>query len=262
MTDVAKRVDTRRPLANRVALVTGAANGMGRSHAALLAERGADIIVQDIDAAGARETARQVEAQGRRTAVIVVDIRDVPALQTGIAEAMKQVGTVDVLINNAGISGRGLKIEDIDLDTFNDMFSVHVRGSLFATQAVVGAMKAKRYGRIINISSTFSMGGYHSMSHYAAAKSALLGFTKSWARELAEFGIAVNAVAPGTVETGMTLASLGVEGIRKMAQEVPMRRIANLSDISYAVAWLASDEASLVTGQVISPSGGQAIVGI
>jgi 3-oxoacyl-[acyl-carrier protein] reductase len=250
------------PLLNRLALITGGGNGMGRSHAVLLAERGADVIVQDVDAAGAEETVQLVVAKGRRACRIVADNRNVVDLQSAIADAIGQMGSVDILVNNAGISGRGLKIEEIDLDTFNDLFAVHVRGTLFATQAVVPGMKVKRRGRIINISSTFSMTGFPSMSHYAAAKSALLGFTKSWARELAEFGITVNAVAPGTVDTAMTRQSLGKEGIEKIAREVPMRRIASALEISYAVAWLACDEASIVTGQVLSPSGGQAIVGI
>lgn len=250
------------PLLDRIALVTGAGNGMGRMHSVLLAERGANVIVQDIDATAAEETARQVEAQGRHALTVAVDIRNVAEMQSAVARAMGQMGDVDILVNNAGVSGRGLKIEDIDLDIFNDMFAVHVRGALFTTQAVVAGMKAKQRGRIINISSTFSMTGFASMSHYTAAKSALLGFTKSWAREFAPFGITVNAVAPGTVETGMTLGSLGKEGIQRMAREVPMGRIAEALEISYAVAWLACDEASIVTGQVISPSGGQAIVGI
>jgi Enoyl-(Acyl carrier protein) reductase len=126
----------------------------------------------------------------------------------------------------------------------------------------VSPMKRKRYGRVINISSVFSMSGFHTMSHYTAAKSALLGLTKSWAREWAPFGITVNAVAPGTVESTMTLQSLGKAGIERIAKEVPLGRIATPLEISLAVAWLASEEAAMMTGQVISPNGGQAIVGI
>lgn len=250
------------PLSDRVALVTGGGNGMGRSHAMLLAGRGADIIIQDIDAAGAAETARHVEGTGRRALALAVDIRDAQEFRRGVEAAAREIGGIDILINNAGISGKGLLIEDISLEIFDEMFAVHVRGALLATQAVIAGMKARRRGRIINISSVFSMTGFASMSHYAAAKSALLGFTKSWARELAPFGITVNAVAPGTVETAMTLASLGKEGIERMARGIPMGRIATPLEISYAVAWLAGDEAAIMTGQLISPSGGQAIVGI
>jgi 3-oxoacyl-[acyl-carrier protein] reductase len=137
-----------------------------------------------------------------------------------------------------------------------------VKGAFFATQAVVPGMKAQRYGKIINISSNFAMGGAGFASHYASAKSALSGLVKSWARELAPFNIMVNAVAPGILETDLTRNSIGVERIRAMAKDVPLGRIADPIDISYAVAWLASPETDFMTGQVVSPNGGVTIVGI
>lgn len=249
------------PLFGKVALVTGAARGMGRSHALLLAERGADVIVNDVDAAPLQETIAAISRTGRRALAIPRDVRDVEALAAEIGAAERAMGRIDILVNNAGVGGQGLTIERIDEATFDRMFGVHVKGAFFATQAVVPGMKRRRYGKIINISSNFAMGGSAFASHYAAAKSALSGFTKAWARELAPFNIQVNAVAPGLLETDLTLSSIGPERIRAMAAEVPLGRIAQPIEISYAVAWLASPETDFMTGQVISPNGGVTIVG-
>ncbi|MGE0746814.1 MAG: SDR family NAD(P)-dependent oxidoreductase [Rhodospirillales bacterium] len=250
------------PLDGKVALVTGAGAGMGRSHAGLLAERGADVIVQDVNGEAAETTAAEVRRHGRRCHVMVGDVQNVAALKQSIATAEAAMGRIDILVNNAGVAGQGLTIENIDEATFDRMFGVHVKGSFFATQAVLPGMKARRYGKIINISSNFAMGGSAFASHYAAAKSALSGFVKSWARELAPFNIMVNAVAPGLLETDLTRNSLGMERIRKMESEVPLGRLAKPVEISYAVAWLASPETDFMTGQVIAPNGGITIVGI
>lgn len=248
-------------LDGRVALVTGAAGGMGRGHAVLLAERGADVVVHDIDAEGAAATVEMVRAAGRRAREVVADIRDVPAFTAALAEAAAAFGAPDVLVNNAGVGGRRRRIDEIDVEAFDRMFEVHVRGSFFAAQTVLPAMIARRYGRIVNISSIYAMGGSPLASHYAAAKSAISGFTKSWARELAPHRITVNAVAPGFVVTGMTMGSNTEAQIREREAQVPLGRFTAPDDISRAVAWLASDEAEIVTGQVLSPNGGEVIVG-
>ena len=246
-------------LGGKVALVTGAGGGMGRNHAVMLASRGATVIVLDRFQDAAEETARLI---GGAALALAADVTDVPALQTAIGDAAQQTGSIDILVNNAGIGGQGLSIEEIDEDTFDAMVAVNMKGSFFATQAVVPGMKERRYGKIINISSNFAMGGAAFASHYAACKSALSGFVKSWARELAPWNIAVNAVAPGIIETRMTLNSIGKERIDGMAEDIPMGRIGTLDDISWAVAWLASDETDFMTGQVLSPNGGATIVGI
>ncbi len=249
-------------LDGRTALITGSGSGMGRSHACLMAERGAVVIVHDVDAEGASETARLVRDAGGTAQVMAVDIRDVAGFRDALGTAVAEAGQVDILVNNAGVGGQGLAIEDIDEATFDRMFAVHVKGALFATQAVLPGMKERGYGKIINISSNFAMGGAAFASHYAAAKSALSGFTKSWARELAPWKICVNAVAPGILETPMTLGSIGKERINAMIDDIPLGRIAESIDISYAVAWLAGPETDFMTGQVVSPNGGVTIVGI
>lgn len=251
-----------RSLDGRTALITGGGGGMGRRHATMLAERGAQVIVLDRDQAGAEEVVSVIANSGGKGLAVAVDATDIPSFQQAIRDAAGGLGPIDILVNNAGIGGQGLAIEDIDEATFDAMVAVNMKASFFATQAVVPAMKGRRYGKIINISSNFAMGGAPFASHYAACKSALSGFVKSWARELAPWNIAVNAVAPGIIETGMTLDSIGKERVDGLASEIPMGRIGTLDDISWAVAWLASAEADYMTGQVISPNGGATIVGI
>lgn len=249
-------------LEGRTALVTGGGGGMGGRHATMLAERGARVVVLDRDRDGAEAVVSTIVDQGGTGLAVAVDVTDIPSFQTAIREAAASLGAIDILINNAGIGGQGLAIENIDEATFDAMVAVNMKASFFATQAVVPAMKEQRYGKIINISSNFAMGGAPFASHYAACKSALSGFVKSWARELAPWNIAVNAVAPGIIETDMTLNSIGKERVDGLAAEIPMGRIGTLDDISWAVAWLASPEADYMTGQVISPNGGATIVGI
>ena len=249
------------PFEGRVALITGSGGGMGRSHAVQLAERGADVIVHDVKIDGAAETAEMVRGVGRRASVINTDIRDVAVFMSAVTESQADIGPVDILVNNAGVGGKRSIIEEIDEATYDEMFDVHVKGTFFATQAVVPGMKERKTGRIVNISSIYAMGGSALSSHYSAAKSAISGFTKCWARELAPWRINVNAVAPGFIDTQMTRASNTEEAIREREQKQPLGRYTTPLEISYAVVWLASPETEMITGQVISPNGGEVIVG-
>jgi 3-oxoacyl-[acyl-carrier protein] reductase len=244
-------------LDGRRALITGAGGGMGRSHAVLMAERGADVVVLDIKADGVEETAEMARAKGVKATAIAVDARDVDALTA----AVRGAGPVDILVNNAGVGGHRRTIEDIDLEIFNEMYDVQVRGAFFTTKAVVPAMKERKFGKIVNISSIFAMGGSATASHYCSAKSAISGLTKAWAREFAPWRIRVNAVAPGFIVTGMTTQSNTDEWIEEHRQRMPLGEFATPLDISYAVAWLAGPETDSITGQVVSPNAGEVIVG-
>ncbi len=244
-------------LEGEIALVTGSGRGMGRSHAVLLAERGADVIVHDVIADNVAETVEMIRAAGREARSITLDIRDVEAFQA----AVREMGRIDILVNNAGIGGQRAPIEDIDLDFFDRMYQIHVRGTFFATQAVLPGMKERRAGKIVNTSSIFAMGGNANASHYAAAKSAISGLTKNWAREFAPWRINVNAVAPGFIVTDMTRGTASDAEIEERGKNVPLGALTQPIDISYAVAWLASPEADMVTGQVVSPNSGETIVG-
>ncbi|WP_085482075.1 SDR family NAD(P)-dependent oxidoreductase [Paraburkholderia susongensis] len=247
-------------LDKKVALITGAGDGMGRAHALLLAERGADIVVADLRGDTAENTAEQVRKLGRRVHVAVFDVADVGALKVAVAGAVNALGPIDILVNNAGY-GRRMQTEDIDDAEFDRMMAVHVRGSFFCAQAVLPDMKARRYGKIINISSIWGMTGAAVSPHYCAAKAALLGLTKAWAKEWAPWNIHVNAVAPGGVLSGGPVKLDDQATLKAKQEKVPLKRFCEPIEISYAVAYLASPEADFLTGQVISPNGGETIVG-
>ena len=244
-------------LDGRQALITGSGRGMGRTHALTLAKHGAAIVVQDIDPAGAEATVAMVEAAGGKARAITGDVADVADLQAQIAGC----GAIDILINNAGIDRPGT-IEEIDEAGFDAMFAIHVKGSFFATKAVVPGMKERRWGKIVNVSSIWGMTGFTSHSHYCGAKAALLGLTKAWAKELAPYNINVNAIAPGGVWTEMELAQRGPEGIREAEARVPMGRWSQPEEQSESVLFLVTDRSSFITGQCLSANGGSTIVGI
>jgi 3-oxoacyl-[acyl-carrier protein] reductase len=235
-------------LTGKVAMITGSGDGMGKAHAILMAERGADIVVHDIKA-------DLVEAH-----VGVCDVADVAAVQRLVGDATAAMGRIDILVNNAGYGQRS-ETEAITEQEFDRMFAVHVKGSFFAAQAVIPGMKERRYGKIVNISSMWGMTGAPVAPHYCAAKAALLGFTKAWAKELAPWNIHVNAVAPGGVKSGGPIKLDNPEILKAKEARVPLKRYCEPVEIAYAVAYLASPEADFVTGQVISPNGGEVIVG-
>lgn len=250
-------------LAGTVAWVTGSARGMGAAHALLLAERGADIVLQDLLKDEAAETAAAIAKLGRRVHVALADVSDVGAVKRVAAEAIAALGRIDILVNNAGI-GQHKPVDEITEADYDRMMDIHVKGAFFCTQAVLPGMKERRWGKIVNISSIWGMtgAGINTASHYCGAKAALLGLTKAWAKELAPWNIHVNAVAPGGVLTEMPIKIQGWDKIREKEKRVPLGRWARPEEVSYAVAFLASHEADFITGQVLSPSGGETIVGI
>ena len=250
--------DDSRSLYGRRALVTGAGRGIGAAVARLFAERGASLLLLDIDRDLVEAMAAELARSGFDAKALIADIADIEATRAALGEA---IDNVDILVNNAGISGREARLSDIDEANFDRMMGIHVRGAFFLTKAVVPGMTARGWGRIINLSSNRGMVGYTRSSHYCAAKAALLGLTKAWARELAPHGILVNAVAPGVVNTEMNTWN-GMAPLEEEASWNLLKRWAEPDEIAYMVAFLASAEAAFTTGQVISPNGGDPIVGI
>ena len=244
----------------KIAWITGSGRGMGKAHALLMAKRGADIVVHDVLEAEAAEVAAEVRKLGRRALVANDDIVNPAAMKALAARIETELGPVDILVNNAG-SGDHKTIEEITPEAYQRMFDIHVKGTFFCTQSVVPSMKQRGHGRIVNISSIWGMTGTNTASHYCAAKAAILGLTKAWAKELAPWQIMVNAVCPGGVITEMPIRVQGWDKIREKEKKVPIGRWAQPEEISYSVAFLASDEAAFITGQAISPNGGETIVG-
>jgi NAD(P)-dependent dehydrogenase (short-subunit alcohol dehydrogenase family) len=245
-------------LHGQLALITGAGRGIGEAVARLFAERGASLILLDIDRANVESVVAQLRASGCDAQACIADVADIAATAESIAGATAEI---DILVNNAGISGREAAFANIDEANFDRMMNIHLKGAFFLTQKVVPGMVKRKHGRIINISSNRGMVGYTRSSHYCAAKAALLGLTKAWAKELAPHGVLVNAVAPGVVFTEMNtwngMAPLEVEASWNL-----LKRWAEPIEIAYTVGFLASPEAKFITGQVISPNGGDPIVGI
>jgi 3-oxoacyl-[acyl-carrier protein] reductase len=252
----------------KVAVITGAGRGMGRSHALAFAAGGAEVGVTDISPPLVEETVDLIRAAGGKARGIACDVADVEAITKAIADLEAAAGRIDILVNNAGIDDMR-PIEEIDEAGFDRMFGVHVKGTFFATRAAVPGMKARGSGKIVVTASTAGMTGLGNDSHYSAAKAALLGLTKAWAKELAPHGIHVNAVAPGATMTEMVLTKLptreaSMARIRQRleAGAVPLGRYAEPEEITAVVVFLASEQSSFITGQVISPNGGETIVGI
>jgi 3-oxoacyl-[acyl-carrier protein] reductase len=247
-------------LAGRIALVTGAGSGIGRANAVVLAERGAGVIVNDFDAKSAGDTVAQIVAAGGRALPCVADVSDSAAITAAIDAATLELGDVDILVNNAGIASRREAFLEVDDARLDRMFAVHVKGTWYCTRAVLPGMQRKGRGKIINTSSILGLSGRRRSSHYAGAKAALIGLTKAWAREFAEWNIQVNAVAPGRVRTPILGAFAESEDyLRDLKANVPAGRRAEPEEVAYLVAFLASAEADYLTGQVISPNGGEVI---
>lgn len=242
-----------------VCLITGAGSGIGRASAQIIASRGATVIVHDISAPGAEETVTSIKDAGGKAEVRLGDVSDVQVMRKLVADAEAAHGKIDILVNNAGTVNDFCPIEEVTEAMFERSMNVHVRGSLFTTQAVVPGMKRRKYGKIVNMSSIQGTVGNPNGATYNAAKGALLSMTKGWAKEFGPFNIMVNAVAPGPTITPMVTTKLAPEYFEERKKTIPLGRWGTAEDIGYAVAFLASPESDFFTGQCLSPNGGCAI---
>jgi 3-oxoacyl-[acyl-carrier protein] reductase len=247
-------------LCMRVAIVTGAARGIGASIALRLAADGMSVGVVDLDEQGSERTAKEIVELGGRAIAIGADVADEKAANEAVALTAAELGRPSVLINSAGIIRDNLifRMSTADWDAVMD---VHLRGAFLMTRAAQAHMTQEKWGRIVNISSTSALGN-RGQANYAAAKAGLIGFTKTLALELGRFGVTANAIAPGFVETDMTVASAARQGLDydewklAAASDIPAGRIGKPEDIAAVASFLCREEAGYVSGQVIYVNGG------
>jgi 3-oxoacyl-[acyl-carrier protein] reductase len=244
-------------LDGRVALVTGGARGIGRAIALRLAGEGAKVAIVDLMDAGA-ETAREVEqATGRATTFVKADISKEAEAKAAVAAAEDALGPIDILVNNAGITRDGLALTMSESD-WDAVLTVNLKGSFLMSKAVLRGMIKRRRGSIVSISSVVARRGNAGQINYSAAKAGLIGLTKSLAREVASRNVRVNAVAPGYIETDMT-AALDEKARQALISQIPLGRIGSPEAVADAVAFLAGDQSSFITGAVLAVDGGLGI---
>ncbi|HUU97179.1 MAG TPA: SDR family NAD(P)-dependent oxidoreductase [Phycisphaerae bacterium] len=243
-------------LDGRVAIVTGAATGLGRAIAMVYAAEGADVAVLDRNADGAVRVARAILGTGRKSVAVPLDVGDESAVNAAIAQSVAALGPPDILVNNAGIATVSL-VEVMTTAMWDEMLRTNLTSIFFCTRAVLPHMRVRGYGRIINISSQLAHKGGEGMAHYAAAKAGILGMTRSLAYEVTRHGIAVNAICPGPLETDMRLPP---EWSAKKQGELVIGRQGRVEEVTPTALLLACEDAAFYVGATFNPNGGDIMV--
>ncbi|MFJ7972367.1 3-oxoacyl-ACP reductase FabG [Psychrobacillus sp. NPDC096389] len=241
-------------LQNKVALITGAANGIGLAAALRFAEEGAKVVLADYDANAGKEQEHALKAKGYDVKFIQVDVANRESVDSLIKETIEHFGEIHILVNNAGIT-RDAMLTKMTEEDFSQVLDVNLKGVFYCTQAVVPHLIEQGYGKIINTSSVSGVYGNFGQTNYAASKAAVIGMTKTWAKELGRKGINVNAVSPGFTTTAM-VEKMPEKIIEQMKAGVALRRLGEPEDIANAYLFLASDESSYVHGTVLQVDGG------
>jgi 3-oxoacyl-[acyl-carrier protein] reductase len=241
-------------LQGRIALVTGASQGIGRAVALELARNGATVGLVARNQEKLADTAGEIESAGGQAAVFAMDLAGEESIRAGARAVLDRFGKIEILVNNAGITRDGLMLRMKRAD-WDDVLNANLTGAFLLTQALLSPMLKNRWGRIINLSSVVGRTGQAGQVNYAASKAGLIGLTRSMARELASRGITVNAVAPGYIETPMT-AVLDEKQRTAMLAQIPLGRAGTAEEVAQSVAFLASDAAAYITGHVLDVNGG------
>lgn len=243
------------PLTDKVAVVTGAGSGMGRSIAERLARDGARVAVWDIDADGAAQTANAISEAGDVAIALTLDCSNEGAIKAAADETRSAFGPISILVNNAGI-GPHVKYLDQDLTMWNEMIRINLTGPHLCIREMLPAMLEARWGRVINITSSSTQSGSPSQAHYVASKGGLLGLTKALALEFGQSGVTFNMVPPGSIDTPMLRRATTLD-MEAFGKTIPVGRLGTGEDIAAACAYLASPDAGYITGQTISVNGGR-----
>jgi 3-oxoacyl-[acyl-carrier protein] reductase len=241
-------------LKDKVAFITGAAQGIGKSIAIAFAREGASIIVSDINLEAAEQTAQEIGAMGVRTLAIKTNVADQADVDRSFTEAAKTFERIDILVNNAGITKDGMFIR-MKKEDWDAVLSVNLSGVFNCSKAAASLMIRQRYGKIINIASIVGQMGNVGQANYCASKAGVIGFTKTVARELAGRSVTVNAIAPGFIQTAMT-DKIPEEYKKKLLEQIPLGKMGQPEDVASAALFLASADADYITGQVIAVNGG------
>jgi len=243
-------------LQDRVAIVTGSGRGLGAATAIRLAQAGAHVVINDINAENARATAGEIEKLGRKTLASTHDVSDHKAANALVDETKAMLGGVDILVNNAGIT-RDAMLHKLTEEKWDEVIRVNLKGPFNMGQACAKLMMEQKWGRIVNLASVAWLGNI-GQTNYSASKAGVVGLTHTWALELARYGITCNAIAPGFIDSVLT-QQVPAEIKEKFIQTIPLRRMGQPEEIANIVAFLASDLSSYVTGQVIQIDGGLSV---
>jgi len=241
-------------LNDRVAIVTGAGRGIGRAIALRLAEAGAAVVVSDVLREEAEAVAKEIKDAGGQSLAVLADVSSSPDVSSMVEETLKAYGRIDILVNNAGIARDQIVLRMSEED-WDKVIDVNLKGVFLCTKAVLRYMVKNRWGRIISLSSIAGQVGNPGQANYSSAKAGIIGFTRTVAREVGSHGVTVNAIAPGFIETEMT-KQIKEEQRQEIKRRIPLDRFGTPQDVADVVAFLASEEAGYITGQVLSVNGG------
>lgn len=244
-------------LTGKIAIVTGAGQGIGKAIALRLANAGADVAILDLNLQSAETAARDIETIGRKAIPIQADVSKSEDVDAAVRSALAEFGRIDILVNNAGIAGRTLPLTDLDESDWDEVIAVNLSGVFLCCKAVIGTMIAQDYGRIVNIASIAGKEGNPTMIPYSVSKAGVICLTKALAKEVTDYNIRVNAVSPAVIETPL-MDGMVQSTIDYMVSKIPLGRIGKPEEVAAVVNFLASDEASFVTGQCYDVSGGRA----